>query len=51
MDLDKFYVFGVEPTAKNVLESSRAEMEGDRIKRADLLLINPKGIKLEVASL
>ena len=51
VDLDKFYVFGEEPTAKNVLSASRAEMEGDRIKRADLLLINPKGVKLEVASL
>ena len=51
VDLDKFYIFGEELTMKNVLESSRAKIKREQINRADLLLINPKGITLEVANL
>lgn len=46
--LEKFYRFGESPGNYPILEAGCVQLDGDKIKEAELLLINPKCIELEV---
>ncbi|MDD4160958.1 MAG: hypothetical protein PHW87_00595 [Methanothrix sp.] len=53
VELDKFYRFLEDPgyNPNPILEAGCVQLDGDQIKKAELLLINPKGIELEVIEL
>ncbi|TFH50624.1 MAG: hypothetical protein E4G89_02995 [Methanothrix sp.] len=46
--LDKFYRFLEDRVYNPILEARSVQLDGDKIEKAELLLINPKGINLEV---
>jgi len=51
VELDKFHRFLEDPVYNPILEAGCVQLDGDQIKKAELLLINPKGIELEVIEL
>jgi hypothetical protein len=44
--LDELYLRGREPSKEDVLVARRAELDGDSIRQAELLLIDPHGITI-----
>lgn len=47
IELEKFYFFGDEPSYSSILTVDDVKVEVDLIKKAGLLLINPKGIEIK----
>ena len=48
VELKEFYRFLERPDYKSILEARSVQLDGDKIEKAELLLINPRGIDLEV---